>query len=83
MVFPSHAIDPGEQNRGILALLMLNQITTGIFRFDISKEVFGFAHRGVGLLLGLVALLHLVMSWSWVKTSYFKKKPKGRQSPDA
>jgi hypothetical protein len=62
---------------------MLNQISTGIFRYDISKEVFGLFHRGLGILLGLVALLHLVMNWNWVKTSYLTKKPKGRQSPDA
>jgi hypothetical protein len=67
----------------VLALLVLNQISTGIFHFDISKEVFGFVHRGSGILFGFIVLLHLAMNWNWVKTNYFKKKPKGQPAPGA
>jgi len=60
----------------ILAVLLLNQVATALLRFDISKEVFVFVHKSGGVLLAVVALLHLAVNWNWVKTNFFRNKPK-------
>ncbi len=56
----------------IIAVLILNQVCTGVFSRFIHYKVFGIIHEGGGIILFLGVLIHLILNWNWVKTSYFK-----------
>jgi hypothetical protein len=53
----------------ILVLLILAQIGSGLF----PNIVPYFAHQAGGIFLGVVIGVHLVLNWSWVRNSYFKR----------
>ena len=60
----------------LLALLVLNQALTAIFAdelFKLSPNAFGILHEGGGSLLVALVVVHLVLTWNWVKASYLKK----------
>lgn len=59
----------------LLALLVINQITTGLLADDLPHEVFETLHEAGGYALAVVAGLHLILNWNWVKSTYFKRKP--------
>ena len=61
----------------ILAVLFLNQTMTGILHDAISKETYEVLHEGGGILFAIVAVLHVIYNWNWVKTNFFRKKSKG------
>ena len=61
----------------ILAILLLNQILTGILHDAIPKEVYEFFHEGGGISLTLAAVLHVILNWNWVKANFYKKNPRG------
>lgn len=56
----------------VLAVLMLNQVLTGLFREALPGEAFEVLHEGAGMVLAAAALLHLVLNWSWVRASFFR-----------
>ncbi|MFZ4396745.1 MAG: hypothetical protein ACOYOU_14080 [Kiritimatiellia bacterium] len=58
----------------ILALLVVSQVTTGIFQEDIPKEIFEWVHATGGFGVAICSLLHLVLNWSWVKTNFFARR---------
>lgn len=55
----------------VLAVLILNQVCTGIFNDLLPHEVFEFMHEGGGILLFLTILLHVCLNWGWVKVNFF------------
>jgi len=57
----------------ILLVLMANQLITGLVRSSLSHETFEFLHEGGGVLLAVLAGVHLVLNFNWVKASYFGK----------
>ena len=57
----------------IIGLLMLNQLLTSVFHESISNEIYELLHGGGGLALTALIVLHLILNWGWIKTSYFKK----------
>ncbi len=59
----------------ILGILIINQILTGIFGDSIPREVFEILHEDGGFVLAIVAALHLILNWNWVKATYFKRTP--------
>ena len=59
----------------ILGLLVVNQILTGVFGRSLSREAFEILHKDGGFVLAGVAALHLLLNWSWVKATYFKRRP--------
>jgi hypothetical protein len=59
----------------ILGILVINQILTGIFGRSLSREAFEILHEDGGLLLAMVAALHLILNWNWVKANFFKRAP--------
>jgi hypothetical protein len=57
----------------VLLVLLLNQICSGLFRENYSRDAFEWLHvRAVWLLIAVTAV-HIVLNWNWVKASYFKK----------
>ena len=58
----------------ILAVLFVSQIMTGIFHGSLPHEVFEIMHEGGGMLLALAALLHVVLNWNWIRTTYLKRR---------
>lgn len=55
----------------ILGLLVVSQVTTGIFQANIPRETFECVHATGGYGVAICSLLHLVLNWSWVKTNFF------------
>ena len=60
----------------ILLVLMANQLVTGLVHRSLSREAFEFLHEGGGILLAVLAGVHLILNFGWVKASYFSKKSK-------
>lgn len=56
----------------ILAILFFNQILTGILNDAISKEVYELLHGGGGILFAIVAVLHVILNWNWIKANFCK-----------
>jgi hypothetical protein len=56
----------------LIAILILNQISTGILHQFFNHEVFEIIHEVGGIALFIGVLIHLILNWNWVKTSYFK-----------
>jgi len=63
----------------VLAILMLNQPFSGLLTLLTDWDIFEGLHVGGGVLLVLVAVVHLMLNWRWVTTNFFKhgKKQKG------
>jgi hypothetical protein len=59
----------------VLGVLFINQILTGVFGGSLSREAFEILHEDGGFLLAIVAALHLILNWSWVKANFFKRAP--------
>jgi hypothetical protein len=57
----------------ILLVLFVNQAVTGLFHAKISHEAFEFLHEGGGVLLLILAAIHLILNFNWIKASYFAK----------
>lgn len=61
----------------LLLLLVISQGITGMFPAVVgidSGPKFQFAHVYLGLVLIALALLHLGLNWSWVRTQYGAKR---------
>ena len=54
----------------ILAVLLLNQVLTGLLREVLPGEVFEVMHVGGGVLLALVAVMHVVLNWNWIRNNF-------------
>ncbi|OGF01419.1 MAG: hypothetical protein A2509_02135 [Candidatus Edwardsbacteria bacterium RIFOXYD12_FULL_50_11] len=58
----------------VLFLVFLVQAATGVIYFLVGSEILGVTHLFGGLLMILIAGIHLVLNWTWVRSNYFKKK---------
>ena len=59
----------------ILGILFVNQIVTGLIHGRLSYETYEVLHGGGGILLALVAVLHVILNWNWIRASYCRKTP--------
>jgi len=59
----------------ILGVLLVNQILTGMFNEILSRESFEIVHEGGGIVFTVVAILHVILNWNWVKAMFFKSTP--------
>ena len=57
----------------ILLVLIANQATTALLRDYIDGEAFEFIHKGGGILLVALVIVHLILNFSWIKAGYFSK----------
>jgi drug/metabolite transporter (DMT)-like permease len=56
----------------IIAILIVNQLLSALFSDILPDEIFKAWHKGGGILLLIGVLLHIVLNWGWVKSTYFK-----------
>lgn len=57
----------------ILGILFLNQAVTGMTHDKLDNEVFEILHQGGGLVLVILAVLHVILNWKWIRSNYFRK----------
>ena len=57
----------------ILGILLINQIMTGILHETLTPETFKILHPTGGLILAIVAFLHVILNWNWIKANFLKK----------
>jgi hypothetical protein len=57
----------------ILAILMLNQILTGFLNEWLPPKAFEILHEGGGGVLTVVAILHVILNWNWIRATFFKR----------
>ncbi|HOK09423.1 MAG TPA: hypothetical protein PLT82_07505 [Candidatus Hydrogenedens sp.] len=57
----------------ILLLLFINQASTGLFHHSLSHKMFEVLHEGGGIVLIIVSLLHLILNWGWVRSTFLKR----------
>ena len=59
----------------ILGVLLLNQVITGLLHDVLPHEAFEVLHGGGGIVFAIVALLHVMLNWNWIKANFFRKRP--------
>jgi len=57
----------------IIAILIVSQLISALLSDILPKEIFEAWHKGGGLLLFIGIIVHLVLNWGWVKSTYFKR----------
>ena len=60
----------------LLAILILNQATSALFKDLLPHELFESLHEGGGVTLFIVALVHVYLNWAWVKSNLLTNKIK-------
>ncbi|MGD8956379.1 MAG: hypothetical protein PVJ03_03535 [Chromatiaceae bacterium] len=58
----------------ILLLLVMNQLATGFRPRLYGPGSFRLMHKQMALLLSLALMVHLVLNFSWVRNTYWKRK---------
>ncbi len=59
----------------VLGILLVSQVVSGVASGSISHETFEFVHEGGGIALAVVATIHVVLNWNWVKATYLRRRP--------
>ncbi len=59
----------------ILEVLLLNQVMTGLLHDMLPHEAYEVLHEGGGIVFAIVALLHVILNWNWIKANFFRKLP--------
>lgn len=57
-----------------LFVLLINQMAGAFLYHRISHELFEWRHERAGILLAIVIVLHLLLNWNWIRTTYFKSQ---------
>jgi hypothetical protein len=61
----------------IVAVLFLNQTVTGVLGPSvIDYTLYKVIHGWAGYLFAATVILHFILNWTWVKSTFFKKKVK-------
>lgn len=58
----------------LLAVLLISQIASGMLGMRLSYEVFNVVHKGGAFVLLACVVLHIILNWSWIRATYFKKR---------
>jgi heme A synthase len=53
-----------------MAVLVVNQALTGYLAVRLPRGVFEVLHEGGGTVLVLASLLHVILNWNWIRTTY-------------
>ena len=57
----------------IIAILILNQASSAFLRGLMGREAFELLHQGGGILLLIGIIIHVILNWGWVKSTFHKK----------
>ena len=63
----------------ILAILLFNQVMTGLLNGMLSHEAYEVLHEGGGIAFAIVALLHVMLNFNWIKANFLRKPPNIRE----
>ena len=61
----------------VLGILAVNQIATGLLGDELSHEAFEVLHEAGGITLAVVATLHVILNWNWVKANMLRMTSAG------
>ena len=59
----------------MLGVLLINQVLMGLLHDMLPRKVFEVMHEGGGIVFAIVALLHVILNWNWIKANFFRKPP--------
>lgn len=59
----------------LLGVLLVNQVLMGLLHNVLPRKVFEVMHEGGGFVFAVVAVLHVMLNWNWVKANFFRKPP--------
>ena len=59
----------------LLGVLLVNQVLMGLLHNVLPRAVFEVMHEGGGFVFAVVAVLHVMLNWNWVKANFFRKPP--------
>lgn len=62
----------------VLAILLINQVLMGLLHDVMPRKVFEVMHEGGGGVFAVVAILHVLLNWNWVKLNFFRKPSSSR-----
>ena len=57
----------------LLGVLLINQVLVGLLHHMLPHRVFEVMHEGGGIVFAIVAVLHVILNWNWVKANFFRK----------
>jgi hypothetical protein len=57
----------------VIAILILNQVTTGVAGKLIGKEAFAVLHKGGAFILLTGVIIHIILNWGWVRSAFSNK----------
>lgn len=57
----------------ILGVLLINQVLIGLMARILPYRVFEVLHKGGGIVFAIIAILHVILNWSWIKANFFRK----------
>ena len=60
----------------ILLILMVNQLSTGFKPRLYGPGTFRLMHKQMAVILSIVLVAHLTLNLAWIKSSYWKSRPK-------
>jgi hypothetical protein len=60
----------------LLAVLILNQATTGLLHDLLPHSAFEFLHEKGGVTLFIMVLVHIYLNWAWVKANLLPGRKK-------
>jgi hypothetical protein len=58
----------------LLLILILCVVTSAILHDFIPYVVYMAVHALPGMFFVILAIIHIILNWSWVKSNYFKKQ---------
>jgi hypothetical protein len=57
----------------LIALLLVNQIVTGLLNETLPHRVFEVMHPGGGIVFAAAIVLHVILNWNWIKANWLRK----------
>jgi hypothetical protein len=58
----------------ILAILLITQLSSGMFNEYLPYGVFEVVHVWGGYLFATLIVVHLILNWNWVKATYLRRR---------
>ena len=58
----------------VIAALVITQVSSAILRDFLPRSVFEVVHEGGGFVLVAGIILHAILNWNWIATTYLKKR---------
>ncbi len=58
----------------VIAVLVITQVSSAILSDSLPRFVFEVVHEGGGFVLVAGIILHAILNWNWIATTYLKKR---------